>query len=165
MGARPQGGKLTEERVQFSIVRLTPSSYRVENGQIIKHMAVVSDIRNIADSDPPRSNFVLNEVTHMVTPNNITREDMKVTTGTPTEEDRVRELKFDVEDEVINIYETKDHIILVANMVEKVFLTNKVDEQNDPMLQCDVRLGMRTIPKPTLEQLTSNPSKNRDPPT
>ena len=45
---------MTEERVPFSVVRQAPSSYHVENGQILKHMAVIFDIRDMADTDPPR---------------------------------------------------------------------------------------------------------------
>ena len=151
---------MTEKRVKFNVIRQVPSSYRVENGQILKHMVVISDIRDKSDSDTPIGEATLNDVTHVITPPNITQKDTEVTVGTPTEEDQVCELDFEAEDEVINIYETKDYIILVANMIEKVFLTNKTDDQNNPMLRYQTKTGMKTIPKPTLEQLHSSHSEN-----
>lgn len=85
---------------------------------------------------------------HVVSPPNIIRYDVKAFEGAPAEADRVRELKFEVEESVINIYETQDHIILVASMVQKIFLTNKVDAQNNPVLQCMAQVALNTIPKP-----------------
>lgn len=139
---------MTEERVPFSVVRQAPSSYHVENGQILKHMAVIFDIRDMADTDPPQTQASLNDVAHVVSPPNIIRYDVKAFEGAPAEADRVRELKFEVEESVINIYETQDHIILVASMVQKIFLTNKVDAQNNPVLQCMAQVALNTIPKP-----------------
>ena len=152
MADRCQGINLTEERVQFNVVRQAPSSYRVENGQILKHMTVILDICDIDGSDTPKVQALLNDVTHVVSPPGTTSGDIEVTEGTPTEEDQVREMKFEIEEEVINIYETKDHLILVASPVQKIFLTNKVDGENNPMLRCLARVALNTIPKPTRVQ-------------
>ncbi len=144
---------LSNKQIKFNVIRQAPSSYYVENGQTIKHLGVVSDIRDKVGSDPPMGEVVMNDVTHVITPLDITRDvDLKIVKGSvPTKKNRVRELKFETEDEVINIYETKNHIVLVISVVRKVFLTNMVDDQNNPLLHCDNRVAISTVPKPVFQ--------------
>lgn len=120
----------------------------MENGQILKQMMTISDIRDVVDSDSPRASATLNDVSHVITPPETTRDETEVTKGTPTAEDQIRELKFEIEEEIINIYETKDHILLVAGTVQKIFLTKKVDDQNNPILQYQVQISTNVVPKP-----------------
>ena len=149
---------MSYKRIKFNVIRQASSSYRVENGQTIKHMAVISDIRDKVGSDPPIGEVVMNDVTHVITPLDITRDvDLEIVEGSvPAKKNRIRELKFEIEDEVINIYETKNHIVMVVSMIKKVFLTNMVDEQNNPILHCDNKVGVSTIPKLT-SQSNSGP--------
>lgn len=144
------------------MIRQAYSTYRVENGQILKQMATISDMRDVVGSDPPMGQVTINDVSHVISPPEITRDDIMVTQGNPSEKDQVRELKFEIEEDVINIYETKDHIILVACTVQKIFLANKVDEHNNPMLRHMVQIGTNAVPKPHVvqQQPKDSPDKN-----
>lgn len=139
---------LSEQSVKFKVIRQEYSTYCVENGQILKHMTALSDIRGVAGSDPLSRQATITDVSHVISPPEITRGGIEVPKGNLTEEDQVRELKFEVEEEVINIYETKDHIILLAGVVQEIFLTNKVDEQNNPLLQYKSQTKTNVVPKP-----------------
>lgn len=154
--------RLNEQRVKFNVVRQAYSTYRVENGQILKQMTAISDIRDVVDSDPPRGQATLNDVSHVISPSEIIRDNIEVTKGEPTEEDQVRELNFEVEEDIINIYETKDHIILLACPVQKIFLTNKVDEQNNPRLRYLTRVETNVVPKPHMVEQSPKGSTDKD---
>lgn len=153
---------MSGKQVKFKVVRQEYSTYRVENGQILKQMMTISDIRDVVDNDPPRARAALNDVSHVITPPETTRDDIAVTEGTPTEEDQIRELKFETDEEVINIYETRDHLILVACTVQKIFLTNKVDDQNNPRLQYQVQMSTRVVPKPHVVEQQSEDLDDKD---
>ena len=56
-------------------------------------------------------------------------------TSQVTEKDVVRQLSFKPIIEIINIYETIKFIILVESSVKSIFLTNKKDKDNNPILR------------------------------
>ena len=138
---------MTGKRVEFSVIRQEYSSYRVENGQILKYMPTVIDIHVPIDGGSTGQISVENAV-RVISPPDMTRDDVNAPTGSAAEK-RVAEMKFDVEVEVINIYETEHHIILLSGAVQRVFLTNKVDSQNNPHLQFESETALNVVPKPT----------------
>lgn len=138
---------MTGKRVEFSVIRQEYSSYRVENGQILKYMPTVIDIHVSIDGGSTGQISVEN-VVRVISPPDMTRDDMNAPTGSAAEK-RVAKMKFNAEAEVINIYETEHHIILLSGAVQRVFLTNKVDSQNNPHLQFESEMALNVVPKPT----------------
>ena len=68
--------------------------------------------------------------------------------GVATEKDHVKELNFNIVKEIVNIYETKKSIILVGMRVKKIFLTNKVNANNEPILRFESSNAMNVVDKP-----------------
>lgn len=150
--------RLNEQSVKFRMIRQEYSTYRMENGRILKHMPTISDICGVAGGGPTSRRVAITDVSYAISPPEMTRGDIGVSKGSPTGEDQVRELKFEVEEEVINIYETKDHIILIAGTVQKIFMTNKVDGQNSPHLLYESQTKINVVPKPHMaERQPENP--------
>lgn len=67
-----------------------------------------------------------------------------------TEKDVVKELNFKVLKEVINVYETNKSIIIVSPQLQKLFLTNKKDNKNNPILRYIMKSGVNILSKSML---------------
>lgn len=144
---------MKRKEINFSIIREKFSSYRVENGQTLRMLKLVADVFMEDNTAPNEAKFTMKDLSYAITPPDVNRYDIKYTRGDPTEDDRIKELKFKIEYEPTNIYETNDSFILLGGFLEKVFLTNRVDASNNPKLQYVTQTYMTTIPKPTPDSL------------
>ena len=134
-----------EEHIEYDTIRDDFSSYGVENGQILKVKLSVVDVINLVDeNDATKGKVVTRPYVHVITTSNLERYDIKYDRETPTENDQVKELKFTSISNVINIYETKKQFIFTRVNTKKIFLTNKMDISNNPILRyrhgCEINI-------------------------
>lgn len=122
---------MREERIEYNTIRDDFSVYEVENGQILKAKFSLVDILSDIDSNEKRGSVRVQPYSYVITPNDIEKYGIKYEQGIATEEDQIRELKFTPLSEIINIYETKKFFILVGIKVKKVFLTDKINSDDD----------------------------------
>ncbi len=64
-----------------------------------------------------------------------------------TDDDVVKELKFTIKKESINVYESEKHFVMVDDRVEKTMLSNKKDKKGNPILRYRVDMGVNVVPK------------------
>ncbi|MCE2507042.1 MAG: hypothetical protein J4F36_11385 [Nitrosopumilaceae archaeon] len=64
-----------------------------------------------------------------------------------TDDDVVKELKFTIKKESINVYESEKHFVMVDDRVEKIMLSNKKDKKGNPILRYRVDMGVNVVPK------------------
>ena len=128
---------MREEIVEFITIREDFSEYEAENGQILKVKQVVTDIINSADDDKKKARIGSRLVSHIVTPTPIDTSSLEYEPdpNKVTQADEVKDLDFRPLKEVVNIYETKNSIILVIPRMEKIILTRKKNTDNAPHLR------------------------------
>jgi hypothetical protein len=125
-----------DEFVEFNTIREDFSEYQAENGQILKIKSTVTSIINTEVDNKKQAKMSLQIVSAVATP--IPIDTSKLQLADPnqvTEKDQVGELKFTIVKEIVNIYETKNLMILAIPHMQKVFKTNKKDVDNNPILR------------------------------
>ncbi|MBI1663986.1 MAG: hypothetical protein IS860_11010 [Nitrosopumilus sp.] len=152
---------MREERIDYNTLRDDFSIYEVENGQILKVKLSIVDVVNKIDGDNAKKGSVgTNPYSHVITPSDIERYDVKYEQGVASDKDHVKELKFTTVSEIINIYETKKLFIFSGIRVEKIFLTNKVDSANNPRLRYESVSVIDAIEKPNFDNPPNNVQNN-----
>ena len=138
-----------EERIEYNTIRDDFSIIEIENGQILKVKSTLVDAVNITGDDKKdNAKIGLATFTHVITPPHVERYGIEYSQGVATEKDHVKELNFNIVKEIVNIYETKKSIILVGMRVKKIFLTNKVNANNEPILRFESSNAMNEVDKP-----------------
>lgn len=149
---------MKRKTIKFTVVRERHSTYRVENGQTLRTINMVADIYDTLEDNGDgagKGQLAMRNTSYVLTPPDVDRYDVKYTEGNPTDENHIRELEFETEDEPINIYETGDFIIMVYAHVEKIFLTDKMDASGDPILRFVTQGATSIIPRPTPDSVKS----------
>ncbi len=129
---------MIEERVDFTTVREDFSEYEVENGEVLRVKAVVTEIINKTDGDKETGGDIRFSTISKISasdPIDTTDLELESDPNKVTEKDEVKELKFKTIKEIVNIYETANSLILVIPCVTKIVLTNKKDPNNLPRLR------------------------------
>src|SRR5215213_1800269 len=99
------------------------------------------------------------EVSHIITDVEIDTSNMEYASYEQvTKEDEIKELKFKSHKRSINIYETQSYLIIIAPSVLKIFLTNKKDNTNSPILRYTYGMAVDTIDKHSLYKQTTDSS-------
>jgi hypothetical protein len=144
---------LTIQHIPFSVIREDFCECKVENGQILRMKSVVMDIFNEEKNEKVGSGINFNQVSHVITTVNIDTSELQFAEATNvTEKDQVTELSFVTTKQIVNIYETDKSVILVTPDVEKIFLTNKKDKTNSPILRYISRTSVNVVQKPTFSE-------------
>ena len=148
---------MKEERIEFLPIRTDYSVFEVENGQILKIKLEIVDVINTSKSKQnPTAKVQTKIVSHVISPKDIDISSLELSTGTVTEKDHVKELNFKTINEVVNIYETKGSFILTVLKLEKVYLTNKKNTQDEPILRFTSNNGIDIIQKPKFKYTPQN---------
>lgn len=93
----------------------------------------------------------LKEVSAVITDVEINTSDMKYSNlNQVTDNDEIKELKFKRTIEIVNIYESQNFIFLVPTKIRKVMLTNKKDNQKEPILRFQYLPTVSAVEKSTL---------------
>lgn len=140
---------MTEERIEFITIREDFSEYEAENGQILRVKSVVTEIINRMEDDKKGGGLKFSTISNVSTPIKIDTSNMKLVTDASqvTQDDVLNELKFKPIREIVNIYETKNALILVIPHMQQIFLTNKKDESNAPHLRYLLATDVNIIEK------------------
>ena len=145
---------MREEIIEFTTIREDFSEYEAENGQILRAKEAVIEIINRIDDGKKKARLKFSIISNVVTPNPIDTSTLELETdpNKVTAEYQVKELSFRPLKEIVNIYETKNAIILLIPIMQKIFLTSKKDANNAPHLRfslmSDVSIIEKRLPPP-----------------
>lgn len=157
---------MDKKYVDFNTIREDYNVYQIENGHILKLKKVLSNIyqkkdpngKGIADIDTQDFSYV-------ATPIDIDTSELE--TADPkdvTAKDNVKELKFTVLKDGLNIYETKNTIIIISNDVSNIFITNKKDKKGIPIYRYTAHGAVNLLEKKMLKGVgvenATNPNPN-----
>ena len=144
---------MIKEHIDFKTIREEFSEYEIENGQILKLKHILVDIVNEPIEGKLRGKLGTKDISYVYTPEGIDTTGMEISTPEQvTEKDQVRELSFKPTKEVINIYETEKSLILIITGISKIFLTNKKDKENAPIIRYTGQHGIEVIEKLTFSE-------------
>lgn len=150
---------MADELVEFNTIREDFSEYQVENGQILKIKSIVTAIVNTEVDNKKQAKMSLQIASTVATP--IPIDTSKLQLADPnqvTEKDQIGELKFTAVKEIVNIYETKNLMILAIPHMQKVFRTNKKDVDNNPILRFTFTSDLNILNKTALPPNTTTAS-------
>lgn len=141
------------KHIDFQVIREDYSVYECENGQILKVKHIITDMMNEIDSQDKKTGKIgFNQSSVVITPIPIDTSDYEYLPPSKVGvEHEVRELQFKIIKEIINIYETENMIVLVAPVMEKIIITNKKDDQNNPILRYSLKNTVSTLEKSYLK--------------
>ena len=143
---------MNEEHLEFDVIREDFNLYKIENGQLLKAKHVVTDI-TIKSSlhNKQMVNLTLKDISHIITNVKIDTTGFQISSSDKvTEKDQLHELKFRAIKEVVNIYETDKALLFLASKIQKIFLTNKIDNTGAPILRYETSTGFSLLNKDTL---------------
>ena len=140
---------MTERYLDYVTVREDYNTYEAENGQLLKSKVSVIDFIEKDEAQGGESgNLGFRHVSNVYTTKPIDTSNLEEKEPNDVTEDNVvKELKFTIKKESINIYESEKLIILIDDHVEKIFLTDKKDKKGNPILRYRVDMGVSVIPK------------------
>jgi len=148
---------MKEERVEFGVIRSDFNIYEVENGQTLKVKVDLLDVINTTENENQSKGKVQTQIySHVITPSSMDASGLELAIGNLTDKDNVKELNFKKIKDVINIYETKKAFILTGLNVVKIFLTNKKNQNNEPILRFTSNSGIDLIQKPEFDVSSTN---------
>lgn len=149
------------EHINFNTVREDFNEYKVENGQVLKIKRILVDVIADIGNGKPKTSMGLKDFSHVFTTTKIDTLDFEYSTPEHvTEKDQIRELQFITLKENVNIYETKKELILINLHLQKIFLTNKKDITNSPILRYESLSTISVLDKKTLQYPTNLDSQN-----
>lgn len=140
---------MKSDSVQYETIRDDFTVVELENGQVLKIKTSLVEIAKASKKGKEGANLGFSQFTHVITPKDVETYGIEFTKGIATEKDQVRELKFNTTKEVMNVYETKKVIILIGIKVNKVFITNKMNDNGEPILRVNSSNAINTVEKPT----------------
>jgi len=143
---------MAKTHLDFTTIREDFNEYHVENGQILKVKTLLTNISvEIREDGTKSSHLGLKDFSTVVTNIPIDTSNLESASAElVTEKDHIKELKFERVKEIVNIYETKGFLILLALRVINVFLTNKKDNTDSPILRYTHNTTISLIGKDTL---------------
>ena len=139
---------MVRKSIESSTIREDFNVYEVETGQILKAKSIVVDVYEDEDKRGKFGNLGFQTISHVTTTTKIDTTDYEyLPTEQVKEEHEIKDLKYKTIKENINIYETKELIILVDPRVEKISLTNKKNKEGNPVLRFRTGIAVSVIPK------------------
>ena len=135
--------------LSYDTIREDYNIYEIENGQILKSKVLVVDFiekDKVKGRTSGSLGFQIISKTH--TTKFIDTSDLEESTQDKvTDDDIVKELKFTIKKESINIYESEKLFLLVEDRAEKIMLTNKKDNKGEPILRYRIDMRVNVVPK------------------
>ena len=138
-----------EVHLGYDTIREDYNIYEIENGQILKSKVLVTDfVEKDEVKGRTSGNLAFQAISNTYATKSIDTSDLEESTQDKvTDDDVVKELKFTIKKESINIYESEKLFLLIEDRVEKIMLTNKKDNKGNPILRHRIDMGVNVVPK------------------
>lgn len=134
--------------IEFTTIREDFSEYKTENGLVLRAKVIVMDILQDA-VDKLKFSMDLKDISKVIIPSNFDTSSMEeAELENVTDNDIIKELKFQPIKITTNIYEIKNAVIIVFLKVTSIKLTNKKDKENSPILRFNSEASINVINKP-----------------
>lgn len=140
------------EHIEYKVISEDFNEYKIENGQILRFKRILIDLVSETENGKPQTKLGLKDFSNIF--NTVDIDTTGFDDSLPeqvTEKDQIRELKFEISKENVSIYETAKSLILVSSSVNKVYLTNKKDKTNSPILRYESPSTIVILDKKTLQ--------------
>ena len=155
---------MNKSQIPFVTIREDFSTFECENGQTLRVKLPVVEIIKIQDDDKENSAISFKEISHVFSSTPIDTSNLEMARSEDvTAENHVEELKFKMTNQIINLYETEKSLIILVPVVEKIFITDKKDKDNNPILRYVMNNSVNIINKKTLSEGVSNLTSNSTP--
>jgi hypothetical protein len=152
-----------KEHIKYTTIREDFNEYEIENGQILKFKLMLSDVVSETKDGKNTSMMGLKDVSVVITDISIDTSNLELAQTEVTENDEREELRFKTIVQVVNIYETRNTIILIAPIVAKVLSTNKKDRDGNPILRFTYNQQIMSVNKTDLFDPTKIIARNAPP--
>jgi hypothetical protein len=151
---------MDKKHIPFITLREDYNEYEVENGQVLKLKLSLVDITASNNKGDDKASFLgIKSVAHVITDVKIDTSALEYSSAEQvSEKDNVKELRFRTIKQVISVYETTKHLVMIAPSVEKIFETNKKDKTNSPILRYTYATGIDAYEKESLYKKPDNAS-------
>jgi DNA polymerase III alpha subunit (gram-positive type) len=150
---------MNKEHIPFIPLKEDFNEYRVENGQLLKVKTVLTDVA-VETLEPGKKTSRLGVKDFSIIITDVDIDVSKMEYATPeqiSDVDVVGELRFTTVKESVNIYEIQKLLILIATRVDKIFMTNKKDLTNNPIIRYTSHTGLSSVDKEMLYTQQTSP--------
>jgi hypothetical protein len=150
---------MNKEHIPFIPLKEDFNEYRVENGQLLKVKTVLTDVA-VETLEPGKKTSRLGVKDFSIIITDVDIDVSKMEYATPeqiSDVDVVGELRFTTVKESVNIYEIQKLLILIATRVDKIFMTNKIDLTNNPIIRYTSHTGLSSVDKEMLYTQQTSP--------
>ena len=155
---------MNKAQIPFVTIREDFSTFECENGQTLRVKLPIVEIIKIQDGDKENSAISFNEISHVFSSTPIDTSNLEMARSEDvTAENQVKELEFKMTNQTINLYETEKSLIVLVPVVEKIFITDKKDKDNNPILRYVMKNSVSIISKKTLSEGVPNLASNSTP--
>lgn len=145
---------MEKKYVEFNTIREDYNAYEIENGHILKVKKVLTNIYQNKGSDDavPTADIQTQDLSFVATPVEIDTSEYEVAEPTDvTDKDHVGELKFTILKEGLNIYETKNSLIIISDELLHLYFTKKKDKKGVPIYRFVLRGAINVLEKKMLK--------------
>ena len=156
---------MEKKYVEFNTIREDYNVYEIENGQILKIKKVLGNIyQNKGSDSAPTADIETQDISYVATHVEIDTSEYEVADPTEvTEKDQLGELKFTILKEGLNIYETKNSLIIISNDIQHLYSTKKKDKKGKPIYRFTIRGVVNVLEKSMLKGIDLQESSQNNP--
>ena len=155
---------MTKSQIPFVTIREDFSTFECKNGQTLRVKLSVVEIVKIQDGDKENNAMSFKEISHVFSSTPIDTSNWKMARPEDvTAENQVKELEFKMINQITSLYETEKSLIILVPIVEKIFITDKKDKDDNPILRYVMKNSISIITKKTLSEGVSNLTPNSTP--
>jgi hypothetical protein len=146
------------EYIPFETIREDYNEYQLENGIILRIKQMLASVLMHTEPEPyGKKSFSADfrDVSVILTPEGLDTSRLEsVYPDEVTERDETEEMRFTTIREIINIYETKNSLFIIAPHITKIALTNKKDKKtNLPIIRYASDTMVSTVSKPNFSKI------------
>ncbi len=152
---------MNKSQIPFVTIREDFSTFECENGQTLRVKLSVVEIIKIQDDDKENSAISFNEISRVFSSTPIDTSNLEMARPEDvTAKNQVKELEFNMTNQIINLYETEKSLIILVPIIEKIFITDKKNQDDNPILRYVMKNSVSIINKKTLSEGMSNLTSN-----
>lgn len=145
---------MEKKYVGFNTIREDYNVYEIENGHILKVKKILTNIYQNKGQDGavPTADMETQDLAVVATPVEIDTSGYELADPVEvTDKDHVGELKFTIVKEGLNIYETKNSLIIISDELANLYSTKKKDKKGVPIYRYTLRGAINILEKNMLK--------------